>query len=72
MGKDGANGLLKLRNQGAETFAQNEATSIVYGMPKEAAKLNAALFMGSPEDVRRLLDERLNSDPEALPHVAGK
>ena len=39
MGTDGAKGLLKLRHGGARTFAQDEATSVVYGMPKEAAKL---------------------------------
>jgi two-component system chemotaxis response regulator CheB len=36
MGKDGAEGLLRLRERGAITFAQDEATSIVYGMPKAA------------------------------------
>jgi two-component system chemotaxis response regulator CheB len=36
MGKDGADGLLRLRQLGATTFAQDEATSIVYGMPRAA------------------------------------
>lgn len=36
MGKDGAEGLLRLRRAGAATFAQDEATSVVYGMPREA------------------------------------
>jgi len=36
MGKDGAEGLLKLREKGAVTFAQDEATSVVYGMPRAA------------------------------------
>ncbi len=36
MGKDGAEGLLHLREKGATTFAQDEATSIVYGMPRAA------------------------------------
>lgn len=36
MGDDGAQGLLEMRNAGAVTFAQNEASSMVYGMPKEA------------------------------------
>ncbi len=36
MGCDGAEGLLRLREKGAGTFAQDEATSIVYGMPKVA------------------------------------
>jgi len=36
MGKDGAEGLLKLREKGTHTFAQDEASSVVYGMPKAA------------------------------------
>jgi two-component system chemotaxis response regulator CheB len=36
MGKDGAEGLLRLREKGATTFAQDEATSVVYGMPRVA------------------------------------
>ncbi len=36
MGKDGAEGLLRLRRAGASTFAQDEASSVVYGMPREA------------------------------------
>ncbi len=39
MGADGAKGLLKLKESGASTFAQDEASSVIYGMPKEAVKL---------------------------------
>lgn len=42
MGKDGASGLLEMRNRGAQTIAQDEASSIVFGMPKEAIVLGAA------------------------------
>ena len=42
MGNDGARGLLELKESGAHTIAQDEASSIVFGMPKEAIKLNAA------------------------------
>ncbi len=42
MGKDGAEGLLRLRQRGAATFAQDEATSVVYGMPRVAWETGAA------------------------------
>lgn len=43
MGRDGAQGLLRLRERGAHTIAQDEASCIVYGMPKAAADLRAAV-----------------------------
>ncbi len=43
MGSDGARGLAGLRQQGWHTIAQDQSTSVVYGMPKAAAELNAAV-----------------------------
>ena len=42
MGHDGAGGLLAMRNAGAHTVAQDEATSVVFGMPKVAIEKGAA------------------------------
>ncbi len=42
MGDDGAAGLLEMRNAGAQTVAQDEATSVVFGMPREAIERGAA------------------------------
>jgi len=42
MGRDGAVGLLKIRQAGGVTIAQDETTSVVYGMPREAVALGGA------------------------------
>lgn len=42
MGRDGAAGLLEIRKAGGFTIAQDEETSIIYGMPREAADMGAA------------------------------
>jgi two-component system chemotaxis response regulator CheB len=42
MGDDGARGLLDMRQAGARTAAQDEASCVVFGMPREAIRLGAA------------------------------
>ncbi|WP_250004344.1 chemotaxis-specific protein-glutamate methyltransferase CheB [Actinoplanes sp. M2I2] len=48
MGRDGAGGLLTMRSRGAVTFAQDEASCVVYGMPREAALIGAAAYILPP------------------------
>lgn len=55
MGADGAAGLLEMRQAGARTIAEHQSTCIVYGMPAECEKLNAAEKMVPLHDVARTL-----------------
>jgi len=57
MGRDGAGGLLRMRSAGAVTFAQDEASCIVYGMPREAALLGAAAHILPPARIAGRLAE---------------
>lgn len=62
MGRDGAQGLLTLRNKGVFTVAQDETTCAVYGMPKAAAQLGAAEKILPLDDIA----------PELNQYFAGK
>lgn len=53
MGKDGAQGLLRMRNAGARTFGQDEASCVVYGMPREAFLIGAVADQCGLEDLAR-------------------
>lgn len=57
--RDGARGLLALRTRGWHTIAQDEATSVVYGMPKAAAELNAATEILPLDAIGRACRSRL-------------
>ena len=60
MGRDGAEGLLRMRSRGAVTFAQDEASCVVYGMPREAALLGAAAYVLPPARIAaRLIEMQL-------------
>lgn len=55
MGKDGAQGLLNMRQAGANTVAQDEKTSIVFGMPKEAIDIGAAQVVKPLQSIAQTL-----------------
>jgi len=61
MGSDGARGLLKMKQAGARTIAQDEASCVVFGMPKEAIRLGAADQVAS-----------LSRVPTAIPGQLGR
>lgn len=61
MGRDGAAGLAHLKNLGALTIAQNQATCAVYGMPAEAVKLGCVDHVLSPERMVRLIAQEVGS-----------
>lgn len=51
MGADGAKGMLNMRNQGAHTIAQDEASCVVFGMPREAIEMGGAVEVASLNDM---------------------
>lgn len=55
MGQDGAAGLLEIHKAGGITVAQDEATSVIFGMPGEAVRLGAAQYVLSPGQIADLL-----------------
>ncbi len=55
MGDDGARGLKEMLEAGAATVAQDEASCVVFGMPKEAIKLNAAQRIMALEDIHQAI-----------------
>ncbi|MFZ5484934.1 MAG: protein-glutamate methylesterase/protein-glutamine glutaminase [Pseudomonadota bacterium] len=59
MGKDGAAGMLKMREAGAYTIAQDEASCVVYGMPKAAVEIGAVQEVASLNDIAGCILKRL-------------
>jgi two-component system chemotaxis response regulator CheB len=69
MGRDGAAGLLAIRRAGGLTIAQDEASSVVYGMPREAVLLDAVDEVLTPAEIGRRL-ATLDLDLERSPRPA--
>jgi two-component system chemotaxis response regulator CheB len=59
MGKDGAQGMLEMRTAGAYNFAQDEASCVVFGMPREAIALGAAHEVGALQALPGMVLEHL-------------
>jgi two-component system chemotaxis response regulator CheB len=55
MGRDGAEGLKLMKDSGAVTIAQDEASSVVHGMPGEAIKLGGASYVLPPDRIAAML-----------------
>ncbi|MEK9980025.1 MAG: chemotaxis protein CheB [Paracoccaceae bacterium] len=64
MGKDGAKGLLKMQQQGGHTIAQDEESSVVFGMPKAAIDLGAANEVLSLHGIAQSLGQRFERPPK--------
>ncbi len=60
MGKDGANGLLSMRKEGAYTIGQDQGSCVVYGMPKVAFEIGAVQIQSPIADIADVLIKQLN------------
>lgn len=65
MGKDGAEGMLHLKKLGAHTFAESEASCVVFGMPKAAIQLGAIDEVLSIQEICQNLDKRFRTTKAA-------
>ncbi len=77
MGDDGANGLLEMRQAGAKTVAQDEASCVVFGMPKEAIARGGASCVRSidriaPELLRMVDDDSVTTNRSGPSATGGK
>ncbi len=66
MGKDGAQGLLEMKNNGSYTIAQNEQTCVVYGMPREAVEIGATEIVLPLQDIATHLLSKLRERGSAI------
>jgi two-component system chemotaxis response regulator CheB len=67
MGADGANGAKAIKFAGGMVFAQDEATSVIFGMPAEAIKLNAVDQVLGIDDIYPAIEKRVISISKATP-----
>ena len=65
MGTDGARGMLKMKNAGARTVAQDEASCVVFGMPREAIRMGGAMEVKPLLEIPELLVRWLSTKKRA-------
>ena len=61
MGADGAQGMLAMKSAGARTIAQDEASCVVYGMPREAVRLGGVDSIASLQDIPAAIQTALQA-----------
>jgi two-component system chemotaxis response regulator CheB len=66
MGKDGAAELKRMKDAGAVTIAQDEESSVIFGMPGEAVRLEAASFVLNPEEILETITVLSEKSKESL------
>ena len=66
MGKDGAQELRAMRDVGAVTIVQDEESAVVYGMPGEAVRLDAARYVLTPESIAPALETHVRNNAQGL------
>lgn len=66
MGADGAAELALLKKKGAITIAQDKESSVIHGMPGEAIKLGAAVYVLAPEKITELLNALVETKSDAI------
>ena len=69
MGKDGAAGMLRMRQAGAFNFAQNEESCVVYGMPREAVAHGGVHEVGDLKELPRMVMQYLSTNSERAMRV---
>lgn len=69
MGRDGAEGLLRMHQAGAHTLAQDEASCVVFGMPREAIAIGAASEVAALPDISQRIMAHLRSFGERANRV---
>lgn len=69
MGRDGAEGLLRMRQAGAHTLAQDEASCVVFGMPREAIAIGAASEIAPLQEMSQRVMSHLRSQGERTNRV---